>query len=333
MFIKRKELEKLIYNYRLKKIENYYQKKTFNLRNSIIISGHPRGGTTWVNDVIKADKKCFDIWEPMHPVMIREFYNKDSGFHFYKYIPKNQQNKELENYLNKVFKLHYVSTSLLQKNKRIKKYKESKLFLFKFVRLQETLPWFQKRYPHKKIIQLDRNPISVIASQINHGAWDFAKEWNYSSEKRNLLESYCPKFYSQFIDIIEDIDSIESLLTVRYALATIPRLHSQKSENLYEVKYEDLLKNGISEWEKIYNFMKVTPPENLNQLIIKPSSTTKKESNINKDLSKQHKTWRNYISEQQKDKIIEILQRFGFENISAEEYDLTCSRKINYFDD
>lgn len=317
-------LKRVVYDYRLKNLKGYFEHEFVPDKNPLIISGSPRGGTTWLYEVIEKSTNGFELWEPLHPKIIGNYYPGTNQW-FEKYIPANNNIPELENYISDLLRGKYINESMLQKNNKFKTYKKSTFITIKFCRLNGLLPWFINHFPDTRVIQLFRNPLAVISSQIKHGAW--TKQNEYKGFNLTGLE-YFPDYYKQFEDILIDISSQEEMLAAVWAMNIIPLIKTMP-ENIHYVKYEDLFLNPKSEFIKMYTYLKENVPDNLDELIVKPSSTTKESSNLLIDRNKQLETWKKNLNDKEKDNILKILEKFGFSQIGDLDYSLQNSKKID----
>jgi hypothetical protein len=69
-------------------------------------------------------------------------------------------------------------------------------------------------------------------------------------------------------------------------------------------------------------------PDNLSEIIRKPSSTTKQGSNILDNPEKQLLTWKKHLNEEQAERVRAILSKFGFNHIGDIEYSLKLDREV-----
>lgn len=324
------KLTRFVYNIRLKKLQKYYKKKIINSQDVILISGTPRGGTTWVNEVLCNDKKVFNLWEPLHPFSFQDYFGDGNKYWFEKYLPVDSSNKKLSNFFSDLLEGNFITEKLLDRNGKFKSYENCDKFLIKFCRLNEMLPWFVQKFPGYKVLQIDRNPIAVVSSQMKHGAWSLKKE-NIENFKKLDGDYYCPEFYNQFKKIVEEISYPEEFLAAKYCLSLIPSLNARKSSNVYTVKYEDLFLKPEKEFTEVYRFLGLDVPNDLLSLVKKPSSTTKPGSNITSSPKDQLLTWKRNLNDDQYERIMTVLNKFGFNQISEVDYKLEIDKVFKYF--
>lgn len=325
-----KSLKRAVYKNRLERLKKYFSDLDIRSQDVMLISGTPIGGTTWVNEVLSRADRVFDLWEPLHPKIFADFYSDGNRFWFDKYVPEGKECNELDTFLQELLVGEVITERLLQKNQKFNDYKNCDRLLVKFCRLNEILPWFVHQFPDYKILQIDRNPLAVISSQMKHGAWNLSKEVIESYKKRD--KSYCYDFYNQFQDVIDDIEHPEEFLTVLYCVSILPRL-SVESENVLAVKYEDLFVNPKETFNHIFTFFDLEPLHDLDNIVRKPSSTTKSGSNILDAPEQQLLTWKRNLNHVQTERIRSVLERFGFNEVGDIDYKLELDPKIQFFND
>jgi len=322
-----KHISRLVYMLRLTVLKRYLANAN-NLNSPVrVISGSPRGGTTWLYEVIEKNSSGFGIWEPLHPKSVQDFY-KDTNQWFHKFVPANEKNYELEKYFTALLKGEFITESLLQKNSKFRTYKSTSFLLQKYCRLSPLLPWFNHHFPNVKVVHMYRNPLAVVSSQMRHGAWNYKKEYN-GYELTGL--EYYPAYYKQFEEILSTIKFPEEVLAANWALDMIPTLLNRNDDNILYIKYEDLFLSSEMYFPQVFEFFNLPIPKDLSEIITKPSSTTKQGSNIIDNPEKQLETWKKYLTEEQVERVRGILSQFGFSQIGDIEYKLELNRKVEIF--
>lgn len=317
-------LKRTVYDYRLKNLQHYFASEFKPGKNPLIISGAPRGGTTWVYEVLQAATPSFGIWEPLHPNALQKYY-PGKNFWFEKYIPEKGNVPEMEKFLGDVCSGKFITESMLQQNARFKNYRRTSFLLIKFVRLTGLIPWFTYRFPAYKIFHVYRNPIAVVASQMRHGAWDLKK--SYSGYPMIKGREYYPEYYQQFKDVFPLVKYPEEMLAVTWALSFIPCILKPQKNVLY-MRYEDLFLQPVPNFKKVFDFFDEHFPPAFNSLVKKPSATTRDGSNILGNSEKQLETWTKHLNTEQAGRIREILKRMGFANIGDIDYSLDVQRSV-----
>lgn len=308
-------LERKVYELRLQKRQAYFRDRFIPKRNPIIISAFPRGGSTWLFEVIQKATNSFSLWEPLHPKNLEAFFPNTNQW-FDKFADKNDDVPELVHFLNAVLNGKFINESLIQKDIRFKSYKTTEFLLIKFCRLTPLLPWFMHHFKDYRVVQLYRNPLAVISSQIEHGAWKLKKE--YRGYPLTGYE-YCPEYYFQFRAILENIKTPEEFLAAQWAMDTIP-FPIEKPEGVLSITYEDLYTNPVQNFTEVFNFIKITTPDNIEDKLKTPSSITKNNSSLFTEPEKQLSAWKKRLNSAQENRIRILLEKFGFYEIGETSY-------------
>lgn len=319
----RKHISRAVYIARLFTLQRYFAKTSQSTSSVRLISGSPRGGTTWLYEVIERNSEGFGIWEPLHPKSMQDYFpNTNQWYH--KYLPYNLQNDELVFFFDDLLNGRFITESLLQQNSKFRTFKSTSFLLHKYCRLSPLLPWFNTHFPNVKVVQLYRNPLAVVSSQMRHGAWNYKKEYN-GYELTGL--EYHPAYYQQFEEVLSTIKHPEEMLAATWALDMIPTLNYE-SKNVFKLKYEELFSNPELNFAKIFVFFDLKLSDNLSEIIKKPSSTTKQGSNIIDNPEEQLLTWKKHLNEEQASRVRAILSKFGFNHIGDIEYSLKLDREV-----
>ena len=314
----KKQVQNYIYNREIKNFNKICEKenKFKDFSKHTIISGEPRGGTTWLMELLMNEKDCI-IWEPLHYKYLGA-YNK--GFlnqvgHM-PYIPENQEWAEAKEYFMKLFggQLPYgMNVNFQYKNNPLK---ENRNLLIKFCRANMLLPWLNSQFPEIRPIYLIRHPLSVISSQFRHSSF------NEVGTLHNLFEvrkNGIPRFsdiFDKYEDKISKIKSRESMYANWWAIQNLLPLKSQ-NRNWITVSYESLFLNPLNELERIAHHLN-TEVSNFNtENINNPSKTTKEGSGILENRN-QLSNFKRHLSSEQIKEILDIIHSYGIDCYSDE---------------
>jgi len=160
--------KKLIKKYRLGAIQH---KMDINPINNILLFSDPRGGSTWLTEVlIKHFSKHAILWEPLHIDHVTAF--KELGFTWRQYIPQEEVWPEAQTLFKRVFQGKVLNewTGLATSSKELL---NAKGLFVKFCRGNALLPWAVKHFKFDyQPVYLIRHPFAVAASQMKQGGWD-----------------------------------------------------------------------------------------------------------------------------------------------------------------
>ena len=151
--------------------------KGANLRDTIIISGSPRTGTTWIMEILETLPSYRSIFEPFHKEWFPEVKRLNLSSLHRPYVYYKDNNPVLKEYLRKVFQghvttrvLHYIPTP----RNIYKRLKVSKIIV-KFIRANRLLPWIANNFELRGIYFIIRHPCGTIASQLRTNIAEYYK--------------------------------------------------------------------------------------------------------------------------------------------------------------
>ena len=277
-----------------------------------LIFSDPRGGSTWLTQLIKTIPNTAVIWEPLN--LAENSCFKKMGFGWRQHIPENENWRKAKSAFYKLFKGKILNrTTVFYEGKNLFKYWKAKNLIIKFVNGNSLLPWlcasFKFRY---KPIFLIRHPYSVISSQLNHGAWDGISA-NYVLPKTK---------YNGFIlehkDFLLTLNALEEKLAANWCLANLPTLRNTNNNKYWiTINYENLVLNPENEIVRIFKSWKKDVPQGLLKKVRIPSRTTKEGSPIDGKAQLSH--WRNKMSAEQINRISKVMIYFEVEFYSEHD--------------
>lgn len=139
-------------------------------KNTIIISGAPRTGTTWLMEILATLPKYKTIFEPLHMDRFPQLLKLNFPPRIY--VPPEEDNVFLQNHLKDVFRgvkisrnPHYSVVNLKEINRRL----PFNGVIVKFINGNRLLPWISKRFETRATYLIIRHPCATIASQLKTG--------------------------------------------------------------------------------------------------------------------------------------------------------------------
>lgn len=281
-------------------INKYDGKLSFDITKSIIISGVPRGGSTWFSELLSSDKKSSLIWEPLSLA----FYPEFNKLHFKERQYLHPQLKDDNTYatFKKVLSGNQLTYGILQRTD-VNQLIASEYLIVKFCRANRLLPWLTNNFNFKTTIHLLRHPCAVVASQLKFGAWD---DIEHSFTEEELKPD---GFVENYYNIIKPINKIEEKLAAIWCLDNIIPL-TQNHENKWKtITYENLLIKP----EETFKYIDIPYTPEIKNKLYKPSSTTVKGSPVNNNennIEKQLSYWKQTLTQKQINNIITIVKAF-----------------------
>lgn len=301
---------------KLNKIQNVFCSHLYidycpTYRNSILLAGYARSGTTWVSEVINYRNEYRYVFEPFNPDQVSLF--RDLEFGNAKYLRPNFYDRKLIEVFN------YVLSGKLRNNwsdQFNKKFISSKRFI-KAVRSNLFLNWLYHSFPGIPIIFLVRHPCAVANSRLK-------LNWSTSMDKylvqNELMEDYLNPFRSA-IEQARDNNSEQGdfeRAIFAWCIENYVPLTQFKNNEICILFYEELCTDPEAGIDRIFSFL--NKEYNLKDILSTfgmASSMSRSDSSI-KTGENLIGGWRKYIQNHQLERVNEILNLFGLDKIYSE---------------
>src|SRR5262249_51250275 len=127
----------------------------YDIRQTIVITGSPRSGTTWLAELLGTIPRSAMLWEPLFPDADPEL--RRIGFAERTYIPPHCEQPAMEAYLRRALTGRALNRWTLQRTNLLDVYRVRR-WIVKFVRANMLLPWLVRRFPVHRPLLLIRHP-------------------------------------------------------------------------------------------------------------------------------------------------------------------------------
>lgn len=286
--------------YKLYRLQTLIKNRDFEPECSILIFSDPRGGSTWLAELINCIPKSFIYWEPLSISHIPDIQNLNFGWR--QHIPSSVKWEEARNVFNKILSIQYIN-EWTTKRMDIKSLQFGKYPIIKFCRGNHLVKWLVKQYSFKYIpVVLLRHPLAVVASQLNQGGW--AGEFS-SFEIPDVPYNGIYEEHKAFLNTI--VSKEESLLTTW--CITNKDLLGRYDEAWHLIYYEDLVLEPLKILNQLFSLWNIPVPPSIAKKVTDWSSTSIETS---KELDKmnQIKKWTSVFNDAQLVRFQAILDYF-----------------------
>jgi hypothetical protein len=309
-------------------LETYYSifKKFRNPSTKILISGMPRGGTTWFGDLLLNIENSSLLWEPLRPFRFYEMgLNKFSDeLGWFPYIPEDENWDEGHQFFKNLLNCEALNYKSILRHNSFKKTLFDDFMIIKCVTANQMLPWINKKFDIKTIYLL-RHPCAVVSSMMRFDSFK-----NVHNQIHKYKEMKYSSLYYKYEDIIAKLESKEEKIAFIWCVQNIIPLESNKyKEKRLTIFYEDLILKPEEEITRIFTFIGKKTPTNIYDNFNTPSFTTVSGSEILKG-GNQLSGWKKSLNEKQIDDIINVLKMF---KIDLYNEDLTPNKNSIYYID
>ncbi|MFM9913831.1 MAG: sulfotransferase [Methylophilaceae bacterium] len=226
------------------------------VKNSVLVAGVARSGTTWLSEVIAAATKSREIFEPFIVRTDGDFALKPSRLEggSFGYMPNYSliipaDEGVASSYYSKVKNIlgGHVRSWWTEQGMKPGVYKRR---VIKDIRTNLMLGWIAQSWPELKIVYVVRNPISTIQSMMERSSSGWAFDWDPSYVLQQ--EEFVREYLAPFKHLLEGDHDYPTRLMLRWCVENHVALTQIKDKaNVKIVSYDELVKNPLL-WEEVF---------------------------------------------------------------------------------
>lgn len=292
------------------KLADVMRHKHFLPEQAILVFSDPRGGSTWLTQLINEIPCTAVVWEPLHLNEGSSF--KELSFGWRQHIPIEADWPEARNAFEELLsgkRLNAYATYLSSPDK----YKRASQLIVKFCRGTALLPWLVNQFDFNYApIYLVRHPFAVVASQIRHGGW------NQQVSTYEIPSAPFNDIYVQHADFLISLKTREEQLVATWCITNKVALEDENNNQKWiTLHYENLLLNPQVELEKVFSQWGMEIPSKMIEKVNDPSKTTVETSPVKKNINQISK-WKQQFSEETIRKLEDVLHYFQINQYSSE---------------
>ncbi|HRN67046.1 MAG TPA: sulfotransferase domain-containing protein [Promineifilum sp.] len=278
----------------------YYLDLSSDYRDSLVLAGTGRSGTTWISEVINYRNEYRLMDEPDRNVRIEAF----AHFNAIQYIRPDDDNLawlepvelslsgRLRNDWSDRFNTRIVS------NKR----------LVKFIRANLYLKWMVNHFPGLKVAFLMRHPGAVCLSQSR-------LDWEIDLRDILLVQ---PQLMEDFLEPFrEQIAAADTLFEKRlwmWCVDNYVALSQLETGDAHLAFYESFCEEPEQEIKRLFNFYGKQWDASVYEAMRKPSNSSKPDSAIVTGKNRVD-SWMKHITDEQRELTRRMLHQFGLDTI------------------
>jgi hypothetical protein len=281
-----------------------YHTRNFDPHGNLILCSAPRGGSTWLAELLSQVPRTAILFEPLH--LWRKPPFSDLNFCGYQPIPEHAEWPEARARFDAVFRGRFVNDWTGHQSS-ILAFLFAKRMLVKMVRATAMLPWLIRNFQFRnRPVLLERHPLAVVASQLRFG---FVAEGF-----RCFRIPDCP-FSEHFLKhraFLLGLRTAEEGLAAHWCLANQVPLSSPENNRAWTtVYYEHLLLDPERELRRIFENWELPLPRQIMSRVRVPSAKTVDSRFLGKP-ERQLDKWRRAFDDEQLERLVAVLDHFGF---------------------
>jgi hypothetical protein len=230
----------------------------YEIRNTIVVSGTPRSGTTWLAQTLQAIPGSAVLFEPLN--LKRVPGARQSGFRPHTYVRSGARWPAGEAFLEEILRGRLLTPWTVQE---IRRFNRVATWIVKFIEANRMLPWLTERFPIRPPVLLLRHPCAVVASQLS-AAWVGDVEPHDADLERDF-----PAVRS----VLDSVETPVERRALRWAIDTLVPLSAPAPQPWTTVVYEQLIRHEEA-LDPLFERWRIPKPEDVSKRMRRLSSTT-----------------------------------------------------------
>lgn len=283
-------------------------------RDTLVIAGAPRSGTTWLLEVLQALPGYKALNEPLLTQATRGRH----GFRARSYIADGQgDGAERVAFLSAALEGR-VGPELrwsFRKEARpsaLASHLWRRKMLVKFCRINRMLPWFGTRFDVRGLMFVVRHPCAVVNSMLRFG-WTRVltlRDEPWSPLQTNDLPDDVQRVFAPLVERVQD--RVEALAVIWCMDHYLPLLHSDRHPWLI-VPYERMALDGHGEIQRLAGAFGFDVNPRILEKIGEPSSSVR--GDVADDPHRQIAKWKTQMDAKDIDRVMSIVNACGLSSL------------------
>ena len=283
--------------------------KSFDTDESIFIFSEPRGGSTWMMELINNIPNTAAIFEPFH-----SHYGALDVYTWGKHLNKDDEWKEGKAGIDEIINANKFDSYQLERTPFLQLI-NAKQLIFKCVMGTSILPWIVEQYNLKyKPIFIIRHPLSVAASTLQNL---YKRGHTINVDHRWIPTGYNLDLYEKNKDLFSEDSPMIDQLIARWCINNHYTFR-QPNDRWIQMNYEHLLLNPKETLCEIFEEWSISPPEGIWDKIDKPSHSDFR-NDFRKNKEEQIGKWLKQYSNNELNHFQKILDRFDIDMYTMDD--------------
>ena len=279
-------------------------------RKAYVVFSDPRGGSTWITNILATALKLPIAWEPLHLAYSKNL--RKSGFGWRQYLPVGARWLEAELEIDAIFEGRRLTPNFCKESSPLS-FIGKKEAMFKFCRANSMIPWLVNRYHFDHLpLYMVRHPFAVAASQIKKGGWSYRFE-GFSSP----ASPYDSDRFEKHREFLRSLTTKEEALVATWCLSNLIPLRAscEQREKWVSVYYEDIFLDPWTHLERIASFWQIPMSSFDEKTLLEPSNVSVDFTSSKRD---QLRKWMQFFDAHQMNSMQKVLDYFGVSEYSSE---------------
>jgi len=269
---------------------------------SILVAGSGRSGTTWLSQVINFRKEFRLVFEPFHNQKVEPW----KGFSHRQYLREDTADPDIRSVVSRLLCGALRNSWADSYNRKFLVRKR----IVKDIRINLMLKYIHTNFPRTPIIFMMRHPCAVALSRMRLGWHEWDTDLGVLLSQDLLVDDHLREFREELGNCTDRFEKEIYL----WAVENLVPLRQFSPGDILLVSYEHLLMEPEKEVDRVFGYLDMSYDERIWKSVSRNSRTTWREKPLT-DRSERLTEWQRELKDEEKDKAVAILERFGLDAI------------------
>ena len=271
----------------------------YDLRETLVVTGSPRSGTTWLAEVLTTLPRSAILFEPEHMVQVPDAQR--AGLDWHEMKEPGVDWPEGERYFERVLRGQLI-TPWTVSHLPLRRAIAPRRWIVKFIDANLFLGWLATQFPIKPPILLLRHPCAVVSSQFRRG-------WRLD---------YAPKIagfftkYPHFKDFVASLRGPAEWGAARWCMLNYEPLSLPRPWPFVLMTYEQATREPEAEFGRLFRHWQLPMPDDLVARTRRPSGTADLGSAWREGAASTP-SWKKNLKPDEIDGILGVVRAFGLD--------------------
>ena len=270
-------------------------------RDTIIVAGSNRSGTTWLSELINFDNSYRFIFEPIRPEVVPIL----GHFRPKQYIRPDNADPQFLQPIDAIIRGRLRNTYVDKHNMRLL----ARAAIIKMIRGHLLLYWLHQHYPEIPKVLILRHPCAVLASKRRLGWHWGSEELDIFLDQEDLVADHLRPFASKIRSSKTELDQ----QMMSWCIENFVLLKQFRNAPLYVVFYEHLCADPDNILPSLFHFVGRKYDDRVIRRVTRASATTSQGGSS--EPKKIVSSWSRHLEESEIQRCVDILRVFGLDSL------------------
>lgn len=272
---------------------------------SIFLAGCGRSGTTWLSEILNADRRFRYIFEPFNKQKTKAW----SRLQFHQYLPRSACEPEIRAIASRILSGRVHNGWMDSQNKKL----IASHRLVKDTRANLMLGWLRENFPEMPVVLLTRHPLAVTMSRMKLG-WGPALSIDDIAAQPELVANHLAPYMGKLAEIGRDEFSMQ---IANWCISHLVPLRELDSTEYCLVRYESLVLDPHAELARVFDHLNLGLGPVHKGRLERASATASGSTRRILDYKALVRPWEDRLPKEQVSRAADIVDDFGLSQFLA----------------